>query len=174
MLIKRNPLTRSLAFFVDSDTFHGLLLTVLWSQSNYNGWRTSKCAYVLVINTRGFGRFWPVSWTITHCFGVPEWFPRLTNPGVIYMSVISTHSFGWFWPVPGTITHRFVVPKQFLWLSNPKVCLHLDRQDSQFWQILARFLDHYSLLGSRSDFHDWWTPTCVYVSVINIHSFGRF
>ena len=38
-----------------------------------------------------------------------------------------------------------MVPKQFLWLSNTKVCLHLGRQDSQFWPILARFVDYYSL-----------------------------
>ena len=35
-----------------------------------------------VINSRTFGRLWPVSWTITHRFGVPDRTPRLTNPGV--------------------------------------------------------------------------------------------
>ena len=29
-----------------------------------------------------FCRFWPVSLTITHGFGVPEWFPCLMNPVV--------------------------------------------------------------------------------------------
>ena len=24
------------------------------------------------MTTHSFGRFWPVSWTITHCFGVPD------------------------------------------------------------------------------------------------------
>ena len=42
--------------FVDSDAFRGLLLTVLASP---------RCAYVSVINNDNFGRFWPVSWTIT-------------------------------------------------------------------------------------------------------------
>ena len=42
------------AVLADSGLFRGQLLTVL------------------VINTHSFGRFWPVSWTITHCFGVPE------------------------------------------------------------------------------------------------------
>ena len=27
------------------------------------------CAYVLVVETRGLGRFWPVSWTITQFWG---------------------------------------------------------------------------------------------------------
>ena len=59
-----------------------------------------------VINTGSFGRFLPVSWTITHCFGVREWFPRLTNPGMR---------------------------------------LRLGHQQWQFWPILARFMDYYSL-----------------------------
>ena len=54
-----------------------------------------------------------------------------------------------------TITHRFGVLKRFPLLSNPKVCLRVGRQVSQFWPILARFLDYYSVLGSRSDFHDY-------------------
>ena len=117
-----------------------------------------------VINSHSFGRFWPISWTITHCFGVPERFPRLTNPGVR---------------------------------------LRVGHQHSQFWPILARFLDYYSPflgpeaisivvepqgaltcrsstlivladsglfrgllltdLGSRSDFESFLTPRCAYV-----------
>ena len=53
-----------------------------------------------------------------------------------------------------SITHRFGVLKRFPLLSNPKVCLRVGRQVSQFWPILASFLDYYSVLGSRSDFHD--------------------
>ena len=37
---------------------------------------------MLVINNHSFCRFWLVSWTITHFFGVPESFRRFTNPGV--------------------------------------------------------------------------------------------
>jgi len=66
----------------DSGPFLRLLLTILGSRSDFHDWRTPGCVYVSVINTRSFGRFWPVSWTITHCFGVQEWFPRLTNIGV--------------------------------------------------------------------------------------------
>ena len=43
-----------------------------------------------------------------------------------------------------------------------------------FWPILARFMDYYSVLGPRSDFHNGRTPGCVYVSVINTHNFGQF
>ena len=55
----------TLVVFVDSGTFQGLLLTFLGSQSDFHGCRTPRCAYVSVINNRSFGRFWPVSWTIT-------------------------------------------------------------------------------------------------------------
>ena len=85
----------TLAVLADSGLFHGLLLTVLGSESDFNGCRTPKCAYVLVINTRSFGRFWPVSWTITHRFGV--------NPGCVYVSVINTCSFCRFCPVSGLL-----------------------------------------------------------------------
>ena len=37
--------------------------------------KTLKHIYVLVINTGSFGRFWPISWIITHRFGVPKRFP---------------------------------------------------------------------------------------------------
>ena len=59
-----------------------------------------------VIHTGSFGQLWPISWTITHCFGVLEWFP---------------------------------------WLTNPVVHLCVGRQHSQFWPILTRMLDYYSL-----------------------------
>ena len=72
----------TLAVLADSDPFRGLLLTVLGSQSDFHDQRTLGCVYVSVINTHSFGRFWPVSWTITHFFGSPERFPRLMNPWV--------------------------------------------------------------------------------------------
>ena len=64
--------------------------------------------YVSVINTGSFGRFWPVSWTITHSFGVPEWFPCLTNP-VVRLRLGHQH---WqFWP----ILARFMVYYSLFW-----------------------------------------------------------
>ena len=61
----------TLAVFVDSDPFRGLLLTVLGSQSDFHGCRTPMCAYVLVVKNRSLGRLWPVSWIITQFWG-PE------------------------------------------------------------------------------------------------------
>ena len=55
----------------DSGLFHGLLLTILGSQSDFHGCRTPRFAYVLVVKTRSLGRFLPVSWSITQFWG-PE------------------------------------------------------------------------------------------------------
>src|SRR6266511_4169021 len=95
----------TLAVLADSGPFRGLLLTVLGSRSDFHDRRTPVCVYVSVINTGGFRRFWSVSCTITHRFGVSERFPRLTIP---------------------------------------EVCLYVGHQHSQFWPILARFVDYYS------------------------------
>ena len=61
----------TLAVLADSGPFRGLLLTVLWSQSDFYCCRTPRCAYMWVVKTRSLGRFWPVSWTITQFWG-PE------------------------------------------------------------------------------------------------------
>src|SRR3954464_4394548 len=45
------------AVLADSDPFHGLLLTVLGSQSDFHDRQTPRCVYVSVINTRSFDRF---------------------------------------------------------------------------------------------------------------------
>ena len=87
----------TLAVFIDSDPFYGLLLTVLGSQSDFHSCSTLRCDYVSVINTHRFGQFWPISWTITHCFGVPERFPRLTNP---WVRLRFGHQHSRFWPIP--------------------------------------------------------------------------
>ena len=60
----------TLPVLADSGPFHGLLLTVLGSQSDFHGCRTPRCAYVSVINNHSLGRFWPVSWTITLFWGL--------------------------------------------------------------------------------------------------------
>ena len=54
----------------DSGLFHGLLLTVFGSQSDFHGCRIPRCAYMLVVKTRSLGRFWPVSWAITLFLGL--------------------------------------------------------------------------------------------------------
>ena len=60
----------TLAILADSGPFHGLLLTVLGSQSDFHGCRPPRCAHVLVINNHSLGRFLPVSWTITLFWGL--------------------------------------------------------------------------------------------------------
>ena len=72
------------------------------------------------------------------------------------MLVINTRSFGRFWPVSWIITHRFGVPKRFRWLSIRKVRLRVGHQQSQFWPILARFLDYYS---------PFWDPKMISILV---------
>ena len=57
---------------------------------------------------------------------------------------------------------------------NRMVHLRVCHQHSQFWPILARFLDYYSVFWSKRDFHDLGTPWCVYVSVNDTHNFGQF
>ena len=61
------------------------------------------------------------------------------------MSVINNRSFGRFLPVSWAIAHRFGVSERIAWLMNPRVRLRVGHQHSQFWPILARFMDYYSL-----------------------------
>ena len=49
-----------------------------------------------VTNTHNLGQFWSVSLTITHRFGVPERFPRITIL-VMHLRVRRQHS--QFWPI---------------------------------------------------------------------------
>ena len=99
----------------------------------------------MVIDTDSFGRFWPVLWTINHCFGIRSDFHNLRTPWCVYVSVINTHNIGPFWSISCTITHRFGVPERFPWLLNPKVHSRVSHQRSQFRPILACFVDYYSL-----------------------------
>ena len=62
-------LSSTLAVLADSGPFHGLLLTVMGSHSDFSC-RTSRCAYVSAINNHSLGRFLPVSWTITLFWGL--------------------------------------------------------------------------------------------------------
>ena len=54
-------------------------------------------------------------------------------------------------------------PEAISIVVEPKVRLRVGHQHSQFWLILAHFVDYYSVLGSRSDFHDRRTPVCLCV-----------
>ena len=128
-----------------------------------------------IINTRNFGRLWTVSRTITHCFGVPEWFPCLTNP-MVRLRVGHQH---WqFWP----ILARFMDYYSLFW--GPGVISTINKPRGAFncrSSTLVVFVDSgpfhgllLTFLGSQSDFHGCRTPRCAYLSVINNCSFGRF
>ena len=102
-----------------------------------------------------FGRFWPVSWTITHCFVVPERFPRLTNPGV---RLRVGHQYSQFCPILARFVDYyspFWGPKVISILVEPQGALAcrsstlIDLADSSPFRGLLL-----TVLGSRSDFHD--------------------
>ena len=102
-----------------------------------------------------FWRFWPISWTITQCFGVPEQFPRLTILGV-RLRVRPQHSK--FWP----ILTRFVDYYSPLW-GPEAISIVVEPQDAlTCWSSTLAVLADSSpfrglllaVLGSRSDFHD--------------------
>jgi hypothetical protein len=99
---------------------------------------------VSVINTRNFVRFWSVSCTITHRFGVPERVSRLTTPGV-RLRVRRQHS--QFWPILTRFVDYyspFCGPEAISIVVEPNVRLHVGHQHSRFLSILTRFVDNYS------------------------------
>jgi hypothetical protein len=107
-----------------------------------------------VVNTRNFGRFWPVSWTITHRFGVLERFPWLLNPKVrlrvghqqsqfapILARFVDYYSLFWCPEVISTINEP---PGALTCLSSTLAIL---ADSGRFRGLLP------TVLGSRSDFH---------------------
>ena len=70
----------TLTILPNSGPSRGLLLTVLGSQSDFHDSRSRGCVYVPVVNTHSSGQFGPVSWTITHLFGVPEVISTINKP----------------------------------------------------------------------------------------------
>ena len=67
------------AVFVSFDLFRGLLLNVLWSQSDSHGSQTARYAYVLVVKTRSLVDSGPFLGLLLS-FGVPEGLPRFMYP----------------------------------------------------------------------------------------------
>ena len=108
-------------------------------------WSSGLIVYVTVINTDNSGRFWSVSCTITQRFGVPERFPRLTNPGV-HLRVDHQHSwFLSFWTRFVDYYSPFCGPKTISMVVEPQGVLTC-----------------------------WSSGLIVYVSVINTDNSGRF
>ena len=115
-----------------------------------------------VINTHIFGRIVSVSCTITQCFGDPEGFPRLMNPGV-HLCVCRQHS--QFWPILTCFVDyysRFWGPEAIslvVELQGVLTCwsstLAVLADSGPFHGLLL------TVLGSQSDFHGCRTPRCV-------------
>ena len=79
----------TLTVLADSDPFHGLLVNVLWSQSDFHGCRAPRYAYVLVVKNCSLGRFWTVSWTITQFWG-PKVISTIDEPRGVFTCRSST------------------------------------------------------------------------------------
>ena len=69
----------TLAAFVDSDPFHGLLLTILGSQSDFHGCLTLWCIYVAGINNHNLADSGPFR-GLLHCFGGPGVISTIEEP----------------------------------------------------------------------------------------------
>ena len=110
---------------------------------------------MLSTSNLSFVRFWALSWSITHHFGVPELFPRLTILGV-RLRVRRRQS--QFWPI---LTH-FV--EYYSLFSGPEaISIVIEAQGaltcrSSTLAVLADSGPFHGLLltvlGSQSDFHD--------------------
>ena len=96
-------------------------------------------------DNRSLGRFWPVSWTITQFWG-PEVISTIDESQGAFTCRSSTLTIlvdsGPFRALLLTIW----VLERFPQLTILGVCLRVRRQHSQFWSILSRFVDYYSLL----------------------------
>ena len=143
----------TLAVLADSGPFHGLLLTVLGSQSDFHGCRIPRCAYMSVINNHSLGRFWPVSWTITLFWGLGV--ISMIDEPLVRLRVGHQHSH------IRPILVRFVHYHSAFW--GPRAISTIDEPRGSFMcpsstlRVLANSDGFRGLLltvlGSRSDFH---------------------
>ena len=143
----------TLAVLADSSPFHGLLLTVFGSKSDFHGCRTPRCAYVSVINNHSLGRFWPVSWTITLFWGLGV--ISMIDEPLVRLRVGDQHSH------IRPILIRFVHYYSAFW--GPRVISTIDEPrgaficSSSILTVLAKSDLFCGLLltvfGSRRDFH---------------------
>ena len=103
----------------DSGLFHGVLLTILGSQSDIHGCRTPRCAYMLVVKTPSLGRFWPVSWTITQVWGL-EVISTIDEPRA---RLRVGHQHSQFWPILVRFMHYYSVfwgPRAISSIDDPR------------------------------------------------------
>ena len=136
-----------------SGPFHGLLLTVLGSLSDFHDRRAPRCVYVSVINNHSLGRFWPVCWTITLFWGlgvismIDEPLVRLRvghqHSHIRPNRVRFVHYYSVFWR-PRWISTIDEPRGAFMCLSSTLTVL---ANSDMFRGLLL------TVLGSRSDFH---------------------
>ena len=93
-------------------------------------------------------QFWPILTRFMDYYS-PFWGSQsdlhgCRTPRCAYVLVVKTCSLVDSGPFLGLLL-SFCVPKGFPRLTNPKVRLHVGDQHTQFWPILARFVDYYSL-----------------------------
>ena len=112
-----------------------------------------------VINTHIFGRIVSVSCTITQCFGDPEGFPRLMNPGV-HLCVCRQHSR--FWPILTCFVDYY---SRFWGPEAISIVVELQGVLTCWSSTLAVLADSgpfhgllLTVLGSQSDFHGCRIP----------------
>ena len=127
-----------------------------------------------VINTRNFGRFWPVSWTITLFWGLGV--ISMIDEPLVRLRVVHQHSH--IRPILVRFVHyhsAFWVPREISTIDEPWGSFMCP---SSTLTVLANSDPFRGLLltdlGSRSDSHSCRTPRCAYVSVINTRSFDQF
>src|SRR3954464_15441372 len=161
------------AVLADSGPLHGLLITVSWAINHhfrfperFSPLTNPRCIYVLVINTRSFGRFWPITWATNYRFMghySPVWVPgaisSIDEPQGAFTSWSSTPAVladsgplhGLLITVSWAINHHFRFPERFSPLTNPR-CIYVlvinTRSFGRFWPITCatnyRFMGHYS------------------------------
>ena len=108
-----------------------------------------------MINTNSFGRFWPISWIITHRFGVLERFSWLLNPNV---RLRVGHQHLQFWPIMARFVDYyspFLGPGAIFLVDVPQcalMCMTLTLTDLANSGLFRGLL--LTVLGSRSDFLD--------------------
>ena len=104
----------ALAVLADAGPFHGLLLTVLGSRSDFHSCSTPRCAFMCRSSILAvFVDSDPFRGLLLTVLGSRSDFHACRKTRCAYVLVIDTDRFGRFWPVLWTITHRFGVPKRF-------------------------------------------------------------
>src|SRR3954469_15500402 len=146
----------TLAVLAESDPFRGLLLIVLGSRSVFHDLRTPGCVYVSVINTRSFGRFWPVSWTIYSLFWGPRVISTINEPRGAFTFRSSTLTvLADSGPFRGLFTHCFWGPGVISTINEPRGAFTCRSSTLAVLADAGPFhglFTHFS--GPWSDFHD--------------------